>query len=102
MINKVEDEINRDDSNSTDDFTWKNAPTWTPHVYDFDENNSGIQNQNISGESTALTIFHEFLSEEIINKIVLESNYFYKQIIEKDANMKQNMRSLEADEFTFF
>ncbi|XP_071052962.1 piggyBac transposable element-derived protein 4-like [Onthophagus taurus] len=78
------------------------TPTWTPKVHDFEESNSGIQNKNITDTSTALNIFLEFMNEEIINKIVFESNNYYQQMIEEDVNMKQNMRNLGPDEFMCF
>ncbi|XP_071051388.1 piggyBac transposable element-derived protein 4-like [Onthophagus taurus] len=99
---EVDEELYENEVNSANDFTWEYTPTWTPKVHDFEESNSGIQNKNITDTSTALKIFLEFMNEEIINKIVLESNNYYQQTIEKDINMKQNMRNLGPDEFMCF
>lgn len=91
-----EDEVTETD----DDYIWDYIPTWVPHYYDFDETNySGIKNSNITINSTPLLVFEElFNHNDLIEKIVTESNNYYKFL--KDSEIfSKNMRNLERDEF---
>lgn len=70
--------------------------------YEFDKNSSGIQNKIILEESKALNIFFSNFWVDIVEKVLLELNNYYKLTIDRDANIKQSIRLLEAEESMCF
>jgi hypothetical protein len=87
-------------------FQWHSG-IFTPTVHNFDNSNSGIPGGKIQDEPTALEIFQLFFSENIMQKITIETNNYFLFITKnKPLPPKSRLRKWEnttPDElFIFF
>ena len=83
-------------------FLWS-AQNLAPKVFDFDENLPGIK-ANIDDKSSILEIFQLFISENMLEHIVRESNAYYttKTISSKHSRLLAWKNTTVAEMYRFF
>lgn len=83
-------------------FKWKKSDL-APVIHDFDNINSGCRIQNIGENPSALDIFENFITHDIVEKIATESNSFYRWFIEKNPDESvKNYKPVVVDELYVF
>ena len=65
-------------------FQWTDNE-YTPQIHDFDDTNAGITPGMFTDESTCLDYFKHFVSNDLVVKIVEETNNFYDYLTSKVA-----------------
>lgn len=97
ISNEDSDESSNDNSVNTDPpnkcsrldaglFNWKRTE-FKPTIYDFDEQNSGCQTDNLGDNPSVLDIFESFITKSFLEQTVKETNAYYLFVASKNPTL---------------
>ena len=93
---------NDNEAEETITFKWRRVDL-VPILHDFDDENSGCQIENLDPNPSALDIFESFITKDIVQEILNQTNMFYNLFIQNNPDKAlKNHKSPSIDEIYVF